>query len=49
MCVLVTGCFLVHSQLLALPSLSEKGEGTFSGLFYKDTNPVIHEGSTLMT
>ena len=49
MCFLVTGCFLVRSQLLALTSLSGKGEGAFSGLFYKGTNPVIHEGSTLMT
>lgn len=39
---------LSHRQLFTVSSQGRSGQGAFSGLFYKDTNPT-HKASTLMT
>ena len=38
----------IDSAFSLYPRMAEGGEGAFSHLFYKSTNP-IHEGSTPMT
>lgn len=44
--VLVKNSFLVHKRPSSCVLIWWKGQGTFKGLFFKDTNPT-HQGSAL--